>query len=92
MTSVDNPKRREASAILNGTDEDLRKEKKGSNKMKYERKTKDEISIESYYGRWEEVTIEDNMEEAREMLKCYKENQPNVPHRISIKRIKIERE
>lgn len=59
--------------------------------MAYVRKTRDVISIQSYYGEWEDVTTEPNMKDAKQMLKCYRENQPGTPHRISVKRIKIER-
>lgn len=48
-----------------------------------------EYDIEGNYGcGWELVTCEETLPEAREMLRCYNENEPGVPHRI--KRVKRE--
>ena len=61
--------------------------------MKYIRKTVDEWEIQGYYNTvygWERVTTEISRKEAREQLKCYNENEKNVPHRIVKKRVKIE--
>lgn len=59
--------------------------------MKYTRKTIDQWEVQGNYGSgWESVTIEDTRKAAREMLKCYNENETGTPHRIVKKRIKIE--
>lgn len=58
----------------------------------YQRKTKDEYHIEGQYGDsygWEMVTIEETYPEAKNMLKCYNENEPNIPHRIVKRRVPI---
>ena len=53
---------------------------------KYVRKTRDEYTIEGNYGYgWEE----DTYKEAREMLRCYNENEIGYPHRIRKHRVKI---
>lgn len=60
--------------------------------MSYKRKTKDVYEIQGYYGHghgWETLTTEDTRKEAREMLRCYNENEPQYPHRIKTKRVKI---
>lgn len=47
-----------------------------------------EYDIQGKYGlHWETVTTEETFVEAKEMLKCYNENEPVYPHRI--KRVKI---
>ncbi|MEI6296188.1 MAG: hypothetical protein WCO84_00900 [bacterium] len=59
----------------------------------YKRKTKDEWEIQGYYENiygWERVTTEETRKEAREMLKCYNENEKNVAHRIIKKRVRLE--
>lgn len=51
----------------------------------YQRKTRDLWAIQGYYGSqygWEDVTVEESFKDAREMLKCYNENEPDIPHRI----------
>ena len=57
---------------------------------KYVRKIRDEYTIEGNYGYgWEEVTSDDTYKEAREMLRCYNENEIGYPHRIRKHRVKI---
>ena len=59
--------------------------------MSYIRKTEDVYSIMGNYGSgFEEVTTEETMEDAKQMLKDYRENLPQYPHKIVVKRIKIE--
>lgn len=59
--------------------------------MAYTRKTKDEYEIQGNYGYgWEVLTTEDNSKDARDTLKCYRENEPSVPHRIKKRRIRKE--
>ena len=60
--------------------------------MAYKRKTYDEWEIQGHYGGeagWEVLTLEESYKDAREMLKCYDSNEPNIPHRIVKKRRKI---
>lgn len=59
---------------------------------KYIRKTEDVFEIQGYYGAqygYECVAAEGTRKEAREMLKCYRENEPNTSFRIIKKREKI---
>lgn len=59
--------------------------------MAYTRKTRDVYLIMGNYGSgYEEVTEEETMKDARQMLKCYRENVPQHPHKIVVKRIKIQ--
>ncbi len=54
----------------------------------YQRKTYDVFEIQGwYFGEWECVTTEETHKEAKEMLKCYNENEPRTPHRIVKRRI-----
>ena len=56
-------------------------------------KVKDEWYIQGYYSKeygWEEVSAYDNIKEAKDDLKAYRENQPEYPHRLRKRRIKIE--
>ena len=56
----------------------------------YKRKTKDEWEIQGNYGHgWEMVTTEETYRQAREQLKCYRENEPGTPHRIKCVRVAI---
>lgn len=56
----------------------------------YVRKTRDEYAIEADYGYgWERVTSEDTLENARERLKEYRENEKK-PVRIRKRRVPIE--
>ena len=56
----------------------------------YIRKTRDYWDIEQNCGYgWEVVTAEDTWREAREQLKCYRENQPEYPVRARRKRERI---
>jgi hypothetical protein len=57
--------------------------------MPYTRKTHDEYDIEGNYGQgWEVVTTEETYRAAREQLKCYRENEPQYPHRIKCHRVR----
>lgn len=59
---------------------------------KYVRKTEDEFEILAYYDAgtgWEVVTTETNRKDAREQVKCYRENEPGVPFKFKKKRVKI---
>ena len=59
--------------------------------MAYKRKTKDEYEVQgNYAGTWEMLTTEETYKDAREMLKCYEENEPKYLHRIIRKRVRIE--
>ena len=56
----------------------------------YTRKTRDEWEIQGDYGQgFECVATEESRKEAREQLKCYNENEPNVTHRIIKKRVRV---
>ena len=56
----------------------------------YARKTKDEYSIQGHYGYgWEDETCEDSYNEARKRLKEYRDNMPEYPHRMRVKRVPI---
>lgn len=58
--------------------------------MAYVRKTRDVWEVQGCYcGEWECLTEEESRKEAREMLKCYDDNERNYPHRIVKKRVKI---
>lgn len=55
---------------------------------KYVRKTYDEYHTQGDYGcGWETVTIDDNLADARQMLRDYNENEIGIKHRIVKKRI-----
>ena len=42
-----------------------------------------DYEIQGKYGRgWELLTTEETREEAKEMLRCYDDNEPQVQHRI----------
>lgn len=60
--------------------------------MAYQRKTYDEWEIQGNYGTygWETVTTETTRAEAKAMLRCYNENEPQYPHRIVKHRVRIE--
>lgn len=54
----------------------------------YTRKTEDEWIVQGDYGSgFEDVTYEESYKEAKEMLRCYNENEVGVPHRIKKHRI-----
>ena len=58
--------------------------------MRYIRKTRDEYEILGNYGYgWDVLTTEDNYKDAKNMLKCYNENEPMAPHMIKKRRIRI---
>lgn len=61
--------------------------------MAYKRKTRDVYELQSYYGPeygWETLFEEDTRKEALDQLRCYRENEPEYPHRIKKRRVKIE--
>lgn len=61
--------------------------------MKYQRKTRDEIEVQGYYGRthgWECVAGAENSVEARQHIRDYRANEPGTPFRIKTVRVKIE--
>ena len=59
--------------------------------MAYVRKTHDEWTIEGNYGYgWDVLTTETTRTAAREMLKTYRENEPQYSHRIKKHRVKNE--
>jgi hypothetical protein len=58
---------------------------------KYVRKTVDEWHTQGNYGcGWETVTIDDNYADAKQMLRDYRENEPEYPHRLIKKRVRKE--
>jgi hypothetical protein len=59
--------------------------------MAYKRKTEDEWEIQSYtpQGGWECATTETSWKGAKEQVKCYRENEPGIAHRIIKKRVPI---
>jgi hypothetical protein len=57
----------------------------------YKRKTVDEWEIQGLYsGQWETVTTEESRKDAKEQLKCYRENEPGTAFRSVKKRVKIQ--
>lgn len=61
----------------------------------YKRKTIDVYEIQGYYGEtygYEVVTTEETYKDAKEQLKCYRENEPAISFRIVKKREKITKE
>lgn len=56
----------------------------------YKRKTHDEYEIQSWYQvyGWETVTTEETYKEAIIQLRCYRENEPETPHKIVKRRSK----
>ena len=57
------------------------------------RVTRDVWVIQSNYGYghgWEDTTEEETRAEAVAQVKCYRENQPEYPHRIIKRRERIE--
>ncbi len=58
--------------------------------MTYIRKTYDEYESQGfYYGEWELETTESNYRDAKIQIKLYRENQPEVAHRIKKIRVRI---
>jgi hypothetical protein len=56
--------------------------------MAYIRKTYDEYELEGYYyGSWEYILTAENFKDAKEQIKCYRENDSR-PYRIVKHRIK----
>jgi hypothetical protein len=61
--------------------------------MAYKRKTEDEYIVQGNYNcgyGWEDVTAESTRKEAKERLKEYRENEPQYPHRLIKRRVKIQ--
>lgn len=61
--------------------------------MAYVRKTRDEFEVQGNYGYghgFEMVTTEETRKDAKEQLKCYRENEPGIPFRIVRKRVKLQ--
>lgn len=57
----------------------------------YTRKTRDEYQLHVNYGQgWEHEISEDTRKEAQERKKEYRENCPEYPTKIVVKRVKIE--
>lgn len=57
--------------------------------MAYVRKTHDEYELEGYYresGSWEYILTAEDWKDAKEQIKCYRENDPR-PYRIKKRRI-----
>lgn len=58
--------------------------------MAYQRKTRDVYDIQGNYGYgWDDLTEETSLKDAKAQLKCYNENEPNIPHRIMKRREKV---
>lgn len=58
--------------------------------MPYQRKTRDEYQIWQCWAHgWEEVSAADTWREARQLLKEYRENQPEAPVRCVRRRVKL---
>ena len=58
--------------------------------MAYVRKTRDVYEIQGDYGcGWECVTTETTWTDAKQMVKCYRENERGIPFRIKKVREKI---
>lgn len=60
--------------------------------MTYKRKTEDVWEIHVMYGSlygWEYETTEMSWREARDQLKCYRENAPQYPVRVVKRRVPI---
>ena len=59
--------------------------------MAYVRKTRDEYSIEGLYcGEWSTECYCEDRKDAREQLRCYRENCPDTAFRIAKHRVPIE--
>lgn len=57
----------------------------------YQRKTRDEFSVEGHYAHgWEAVTTEDTRSEARARLREYRENETGTAFRLVKHRVRIE--
>lgn len=57
--------------------------------MPYQRKTVDEFELQGHYGHgWEVLTTESTYGEAREQMKCYRENEGGS-YRIRSHRVPI---
>ena len=55
--------------------------------MTYQRKTQDVWIVQGAYGYgWEDVTAEDRRREALARLREYRENEPQYPHRLILRR------
>jgi len=59
--------------------------------MSYTRVTKDEYEVQGFWcGQWELETTEETYKAAKEQLKLYRENQPEVAHRIKKIQVKLQ--
>ncbi len=57
--------------------------------MKYVRKTRDELELYGVFeGRWEYICTAEDKDDAKQLLKCYRENDPR-PYKIVKRRVKI---
>ena len=57
--------------------------------MAYVRKTRDEYELEGFFretGRWEYILTAEDFKDAKEQIKCYRENDPR-PYRITKHRV-----
>ena len=62
----------------------------GERRKMYERKTRDEYAIYSNYGYGFELTCYcDDWPDAKQMLRDYRENEPQYVHKIVKKRVEI---
>lgn len=43
--------------------------------------------LQSNWGKWEDITEEDTYKDGRAQLKCYRENEPQVAHRLICRRV-----
>jgi hypothetical protein len=60
--------------------------------MPYQRKTRDFWTIQGHYGPsgWEVVTVEDTLQDAKQMLKDYRANS-TYPHRTVKHRVRLDK-
>ena len=57
--------------------------------MKYVRKTRDELELYGVFeGRWEYICTAEDANDAKQLLQCYRENDPR-PYKIVKRRVKI---
>jgi len=59
--------------------------------MPRKRLTRDEIVIQGNYGQgWEDLVTEDTHRDALTRLREYRENEPNYPHRLIVRRVRLD--
>ena len=61
--------------------------------MAYKRKTRDVFVIQGYYTSgygWEDVVEEDSRKAGLEQLRAYRQNAPEYPYQMIVRREKIE--